>query len=68
MLKKFCNDKYKNDLTTHVGDFLESLLVDEHISALNGGYQLQVKHTGSVLEDSSAAGLSARALANSQKA
>lgn len=68
MLKKFCNDKYKNDLTTHVGDFLESLLVEEHISALSNLYQFQVNRNGSALEDGSTAGLSSSALANSKKA
>ncbi|MCX2451429.1 hypothetical protein OQX61_09110 [Pedobacter sp. PLR] len=51
MLKKFRNEKYKNGLTTHVGDFLESLLNDVAISAIKSAPQLPVTSTGSVLKD-----------------
>jgi len=50
MLKKFRNEKYKNDLTIHVGDFLESLLRDANVSGINGAHHLGVTSIDSVLK------------------
>ncbi|WP_316840230.1 hypothetical protein [Pedobacter gandavensis] len=68
MLKKFRNDKYKNDLTTHVGDFLESLLNDVPISAIGGNDFLPISGTGSGLKDCSAVMGSTHDQANPHKA
>lgn len=48
MLKMFRNEKYKNDLTTNVGDFLDSLLSDPAVSAINAAHKSQVIGTASV--------------------
>ncbi|WP_316749689.1 hypothetical protein [Pedobacter gandavensis] len=68
MLKKFRNEKYKNGLTTHVGDFLESLLHDAAISGVNLAPQLQLTGTGSVSKDGLAAVASDYDQANLHKA
>lgn len=51
MLKKFCREKYKNDLTTNVGDFLESLLGDAGFSGINSAAVSNVTRNGSGLND-----------------
>lgn len=51
MLNKCRNDKYKNDLTTHVGDFLESLLNDFGISEVNVAAVPPLSCNGSGLKD-----------------
>lgn len=52
MLKKFRNEKYKNDLTTHVGDFLESLLKDSCVSEINTIVVPHLNDNGSGLNES----------------
>lgn len=48
MLKMFRNKRYKNDLTTNVGGFLDSLLSDPAISAINPASESPVIATDSV--------------------
>lgn len=59
MLKKFCREKYKNDLTTHVGEFLESLLGDNGFSGINPAAVSNVSHSGSGLNDAVAVAVGA---------
>ncbi|MBB2149269.1 hypothetical protein [Pedobacter gandavensis] len=51
----FRNEKYKNDLTTNVGDFLDSLLGDIPVSAINSAHKIQVTCTVPVLNNGVAA-------------
>lgn len=67
MLKRFCNDKYKNDLTTNVGDFLESLLGDAELSMLNPAGVPAVNHSGSSVKDTVVLGLNPQGQVNLHK-